>query len=119
MGNKFQGFRTLLHIMRAEAQTAFCSEIPSQRFLYMLSSWKIKTFSPDRGQIICCPAPPMAQWVENLPSVQEMQDRSLDLEDPLEDEMATYSSEFQLQPTEKNPMHIGVWQAIVQRVTKN
>ena len=36
MGDKFQGFLTLLHIMRAEAQTAFCSEIPSQRFLNML-----------------------------------------------------------------------------------
>ena len=61
----------------------------------------------------------MAQRVKKLPSVQETRDRSLDLEDPLEDEMATHSSEFQLQPTEKNPMDRGVWWAIVQRVTKN
>ena len=37
----------------------------------------------------------MAQWVKNLPTVQETQDsqvRSLGREDPLEKEMATHSS---------------------------
>ena len=34
----------------------------------------------------------VAQWVKNLPAVQETQVRSLGLEDPLEKEMATHSS---------------------------
>ena len=34
----------------------------------------------------------MAQWVENLPAVQETQIQSLDQEDPLEKEMAAHSS---------------------------
>ena len=37
----------------------------------------------------------MAQWIKNLPAMQEMQEmwvQSLDLEDPLEEEMATHSS---------------------------
>ena len=34
----------------------------------------------------------MAQTVESLCAVQETQVRSLDLEDPLEEEMGTYSS---------------------------
>ena len=34
----------------------------------------------------------MAQWVKNLPTMQEMRARSLDREDPLEEEMATHSS---------------------------
>ena len=38
----------------------------------------------------------MAQWIKNLPAVQEMQEtwvvRSLDWEDPLEEGMATHSS---------------------------
>ena len=34
----------------------------------------------------------MAQWVRNLPTMQEMRARSLDREDPLEEEMATHSS---------------------------
>ena len=32
----------------------------------------------------------VAQWVKNLPAKQEMQVRSLDLEDPLEEVMATH-----------------------------
>ena len=36
----------------------------------------------------------MAQMVKNLPVMQETQVRSLGLEDPLEKEMATYSSIF-------------------------
>ena len=37
----------------------------------------------------------MAQWIKNLPAMQEMEEmwvQSLDLEDPLEEEMATHSS---------------------------
>ena len=34
----------------------------------------------------------MAEMVKNLPAVQEMQVRSLGLEDPLEEEMAIHSS---------------------------
>ena len=34
----------------------------------------------------------MAQWVKNLPAMQETQFRSLGQEDPLEEEMATRSS---------------------------
>ena len=34
----------------------------------------------------------MAQWLNNLPAVQELQVISLDREDPLEEEMATHSS---------------------------
>ena len=34
----------------------------------------------------------MAQWVKNLPAMQEMQVRSLSQEDPLEEGMATHSS---------------------------
>ena len=37
----------------------------------------------------------MAQWIKNLPAMQEMQEmwvQSLDLEDPLEEEMANHSS---------------------------
>jgi len=40
-------------------------------------------------------ASPMAQWVKNLPAVQETQEvwvRSLGQEDPLEEEMGTQSS---------------------------
>ena len=34
----------------------------------------------------------MAQMVKNLPAMQETQVKSLDREDPLEEEMATHSS---------------------------
>ena len=34
----------------------------------------------------------MAQWVKNLPAMQETQVQSLGLEDPLEQEMTTQSS---------------------------
>ena len=34
----------------------------------------------------------MAQWVKNLPAIQETRVRSLDWEDPLEQGMATHSS---------------------------
>ena len=34
----------------------------------------------------------MAQWVKNLPAMQEMQVRSLSQEDPLKEGVATHSS---------------------------
>ena len=34
----------------------------------------------------------VAQWVKNLPAMQEMQLRSLGQEDPLKESMATHSS---------------------------
>ena len=34
----------------------------------------------------------MNQWVKNLPAMQETQAQSLGQEDPLEEEMTTYSS---------------------------
>ena len=34
----------------------------------------------------------MAQWVKNLPAIQETQVQSLDQEDPLEKDIATHSS---------------------------
>ena len=34
----------------------------------------------------------MAQWVKNMPAMQETQVQSLGLEDPLEQEMTTHSS---------------------------
>ena len=34
----------------------------------------------------------VAQWVKNLPAVQETRNQSLGWEDPLEKEMATHSS---------------------------
>ena len=60
----------------------------------------------------------MAQWVKNLPAVQETQKtqvQSLGQKDPLEREMVTQSTVSCL----KNPMDIGAWQATVQRVTKS
>ena len=39
----------------------------------------------------------VAQTVKNLPAMQETQDASLGWEDPLEEEMATYSSILELQ----------------------
>ena len=60
----------------------------------------------------------VAQWIKNLPAMQGIQEtwvQSLDLEDPLEEEMATHSSYSCL----GNPMDRGAWQAAVHRVTKN
>ena len=46
----------------------------------------------------------MAQWVKNLPAMQETWVRSLGLEDPLEEEMATHSSILAWQiPRTKEP----------------
>jgi len=42
--------------------------------------------------MICFNASLVAQWIKNLPAVQETQDQSLGWEDPLEKEMATHSS---------------------------
>ena len=50
-----------------------------------------------------------------MQETQETQIRSLGQEDPLEEEMATYSSISFL----KNAMDRGAWQATVQRVAKS
>ena len=53
--------------------------------------------------------------VKNLPAVQETRVRSLGREDPLEKEMATYSSILSWEI----PMDRGAWRATVQGVTQN
>ena len=67
----------------------------------------------------------MAQWVKNLPAMQEtqeMQVRSLGQEDPLEKKMAMDSSILaQKNPMDlwENPIHLLLpWQATVHEVTK-
>ena len=57
----------------------------------------------------------VAQMVKNLPAVQETWVRSLGLEDPLKEEMATHSSILAW----RIPMDRGAWQATVHRVTKS
>ena len=62
-------------------------------------------------------ASPMAQWVKNLPAMQETQEmwvQSLGQEDPLEEENGNQLQHSCL----KNPMKRGAWWATVQRVTK-
>ena len=57
----------------------------------------------------------MAQWVKNLPAMQETQEmlvQSLDWVDSLEEEMASHSCL-------KYPMDREDWWATVQRVTKS
>ena len=56
----------------------------------------------------------MAQVIKNLPAIWETQVRSLVLEDPLEEGMATHSRIL----TWRVLMGRGVWQATVHRVTK-
>ena len=51
----------------------------------------------------------VAQTVKNPPAMQETWVRSLGLEDPLEESMATHSSILAL----RIPMDRGAWQAIV------
>ena len=53
--------------------------------------------------------------VKNLPAMQETQVRSLGLEDPLEEGMATHSSILAW----GIPMDRGAWQAIVHGVAKS
>ena len=60
----------------------------------------------------------MAQWVKNLPAMQETQETqvpSLGWEDPLEEERATHSSILAW----RNPMDRGTWRATVHRVAKD
>ena len=60
----------------------------------------------------------MARWVKNLPSVPELQEtwvQSLDLKDPLEEEMAT---QFNILVW-KNPMDGGAWWVTVHGVAKS
>ena len=51
--------------------------------------------------------------VKNLPAMKETWVRSLGWEDPLEEGMASYSSNLM-----ENSMDRGAWQATVHRVTK-
>ena len=53
--------------------------------------------------------------VKNRPAMQEPQVRSLGLEDPLEGEMATHSSNLAW----RNPIDRGAWQAITHGVAKS
>ena len=48
--------------------------------------------SQQRSRVVYVCMALVAQWVKNLPAKQEMQVRSLDLEDPLEEVMATHFS---------------------------
>ena len=56
----------------------------------------------------------MAQWVKNLPAVQEMPVQSLGQEDPLQEGLAAHSFSCL-----ENPMDRGAWWATVHRVTKS
>ena len=51
--------------------------------IYIIFLWELPVY-------VCMAL--VAQWVKNLPAKQEMQVRSLDLEDPLEEVMATHFS---------------------------
>ena len=53
--------------------------------------------------------------VKNPPAMQETWVRSLDLKDPLEEEMATHSSIFAW----RIPMDRGTWRATVHRVAES
>ena len=57
----------------------------------------------------------VAQTVKNPPAIWEIWVRSLDLEDPLEESMATHSSILAW----RTSMDRGTWQAIVHRVTNS
>ena len=57
----------------------------------------------------------MAQTVNHLPAMRDSLVRSLGWEDPLEKEMATYSS---ILAWEINPMDRGAWHAIVHGIAK-
>ena len=56
----------------------------------------------------------VAQWLRICLPVQEMRVRSLDLEDPLEKEMAAHSSILAM----GNPTERGAWQATIHGVSK-
>ena len=57
----------------------------------------------------------VAQMVQNLPAMRETWVRSLGWEDPLEEGMATHSSNLAW----RIPVDRRAWQAIVHRVTKS
>ena len=62
-----------------------------------------------------CWASLVAQMVKNLPAMQETWVQSLGWEDPLEEDVATYSRVLAW----RIPMDRGAWQAIVHGVTKS
>ena len=57
----------------------------------------------------------MAQWVKNLPAMQETWVQALGREDPLEEGMATHSSILAW----RIPMDRGAWWATVHGVTSS
>ena len=57
----------------------------------------------------------MAQMVKNLPAMQETWVRSLDWEDPLEEDVATHSSILAW----RIPMDRGAWQDTVHEIPKS
>ena len=57
----------------------------------------------------------VAQMVKNPPAMQETWVQSLGWEDPLEEDMATYSSILDW----RIPMNRGAWQVTVHRVSKS
>ena len=57
----------------------------------------------------------MAQWVKNMPAMQETQVQSLSWEDSLGKEMATHSSSLALEKL----MDRGAWQVTVHGVAKS
>ena len=57
----------------------------------------------------------MAQWVKNMPAMQETQVQSLSWKDSLEKEMAAHSSSLALE----NLMDRGAWQVTVLGVAKS
>ena len=62
-------------------------------------------------------SPQVAQWVKNLPTMQETQEtqvQSLGQEDPLEKAMATH-----FQSCLENPVDRGAWWATVHGVTES
>ena len=74
--------------------------------------------SPGEGidyPLQCSWASLVAQMVKNLPAVWETWVRSLDWEDPLEEDMATHSSILAW----RIPMERGAWRATVHRVAES
>ena len=75
-----------------------------------------ETIKKRAGKEVCCF--PSGSVVKNLPAVQEPQEmwvRSLDLEDPLEEGMATQSSILAW----RIPRDRGAWQATVHGMAKS
>ena len=77
-------------------------------FSYVLRSGIAESYDSTRASLV-------AQLIRNQPAIQETLVSSLDLEDPLEEGMATHSSILAW----RIPMDRGAWQATVHGVTKS